>query len=443
VKFIRSLYIANHLYLLLLANAVVFVFAYFFPILYMIGEIVSGGIIALVITDFILLYSQRRGVTASRELPEKFSNGDQNKVTIHVKNNYRFNIHLGIIDEIPAQFQIRDFCIPAVIKSSEGKMFSYSLKPMKRGEYHFGKLKIYAKTILNLFNRRFVFCEPGMIPVYPSFLQMRKYELLAISNRLTEAGIKKIRAIGRNMEFDQIRKYNNDDDYRTINWKATARKGELMVNQYEQERSQQVFSLIDMGRVMKMPFEGMTLLDYAINASLVISNIAVLKHDKAGLITFTNKINTFIQADRKKNQIPRILEVLYNQETDFVESSYELLYITVKRNINQRSLLFLYTNFESMTSMQRQLGFLKLLCEYHLLVVIFFVNTELQDLLSSEPNTLEEVYIKTIAEKTVLEKKLIVKELNKNGIHSILTEPAQLSVNTINKYLELKSLGLI
>ncbi|MFH0866983.1 MAG: DUF58 domain-containing protein [Bacteroidota bacterium] len=443
MKFIRSLYIDNRLYLLLLANAVVFVFAYFFPVLYAIGEIIAGGIIALVVTDMILLYSQRQGVTASRDLPEKFSNGDQNKVNIHVKNNYRFTIHSGVIDEIPAQFQIRDFYISTVSKSREEKVFSYSLRPLKRGEYRFGKLKIYASTILKIFSRRFVFCEPEMIPVYPSFLQMRKYELLAISDRLTEAGIKKIRSIGRNLEFDQIRKYNTDDDYRSINWKATARKGELMVNQYEQERSQQVFSLIDMGRVMKMPFEGMTLLDYAINASLVISNIAVLKHDKAGLVTFTNKINTFIQADRKKNQIPRILEILYNQETNFVESNYELLYITVKRNINQRSLLFLYTNFESMTSLQRQLSFLKLLTDYHLLVVIFFVNTEIQGLLNSEILTLEDVYIKTIAEKTVLEKRLIAKELNKNGIHCILTEPANLSVNTINKYLELKSLGLI
>lgn len=443
MRFIRSIYINNLFYLLLLVNATLFVFAYFFSQLYKIGEIVTGAIIALVFVDLLLLYSQRRGVAASRVLSEKFSNGDQNKIIINVKNNYRLPLRISVIDEIPPQFQIRDFNISSEFKADEEKNFSYSLRPVKRGEYNFGKLKIYVNTVLNLFSRRYVFCEEKIIPVYPSFLQMRRYELLAISNRLTEAGIKKIRSIGRNLEFDQIRKYNTDDDSRSINWKATARKGELMVNQYEQERSQQVFSLIDMGRVMKMPFEGMTLLDYAINASLIISNIAILKHDKAGLVTFTDKINSFIPAERKKNQIPRILEILYNQETNFAEPNYELLYITVKRSINQRSLLFLYTNFESMTSMQRHLGFLKLLSEYHLLVVIFFVNTELQHLLSASTPTLESIYIKTIAEKTVLEKKLIIKELNKHGIHSILTEPAQLSVNTINKYLELKSLGLI
>jgi uncharacterized protein (DUF58 family) len=397
----------------------------------------------LCLVDMVLLYSIANGIEGCRETPEKLSNGDVNKVFISLKNNYRFRVSMEIIDEIPFQFQIRDFSVNSKLSSGEEKQYPYSLRPVERGEYSFGKLRIYATTDLNFFSRRFIVNEDAMVPVYPSFLQMRKYELLAISNRLTEEGVKKIRNIGRNMEFEQIRKYNTDDDYRTINWKATARKGELMVNQYEQERSQQVYSLIDMGRVMKMPFEGMTLLDYSINAGLVISNIALLKNDKAGLLTFSDNIDTFLKADKKKDQIKKIQQLLYKQETNFSESNYEMLYIKVRRNISQRSLLLLYANFESITSMNRNLGFLKLLAQNHLLVVIFFINTEIQELLTQQTSTLEEIYTKTIAEKISVEKRKIVKELNKNGIHSILTEPKNLSVNTINKYLELKSLGLI
>ena len=427
----------------MLAIVLAFILAYFYPPILAVARYTTIAFFALCIIDFTLLFSIKNGIEGYRKTPDKLSNGDQNKITISLNNNYRFAVNLDIIDEIPFQFQIRDFLIKSKISSGAEKHFHYSLKPVERGVYLFGKLRIYASTDLNFFSRRFIIHKEEEVPVYPSFLQMRKYELLAISNRLTEAGIKKIRSIGRNLEFDQIRKYNTDDDYRTINWKATARKGELMVNQYEQERSQQVYSLIDMGRVMKMPFEGMTLLDYAINSSLVISNVALLKHDKAGLLTFSVNVDTLLQADRKKIQIKKIQELLYKQQTNFAESNYELLYIKVKRKINQRSLLFLYTNFESMTSMERQLGFLKLLAQSHLLVVIFFVNTEIQELLSEQTPTLEDIYIKTIAEKISLEKKIIVKELNKNGIHSILTEPKNLSVNTINKYLELKSLGLI
>jgi uncharacterized protein (DUF58 family) len=272
---------------------------------------------------------------------------------------------------------------------------------------------------------------------------MRRYELYAISNRLTEAGIKKVRRLGHTLEFEQIREYVAGDDYRTINWKAAARKAELMVNQYDDEKSQQVYAAIDMGRVMKMPFAGMSLLDYAINASLVISNIAIHKQDKAGIITFSNTLGTVLPADRKAIQMARILEILYNQETRYPESSCEALFAALKHKIRQRSLVLLFTNFETLSSLQRQLPYLRSIAGSHLLVAIFFKNTELAQLLDSAAVTTEQIYLKTIAEKFAFEKRQIVKELQRCGIHAILTAPPQLTVNTINKYIELKASGLI
>jgi uncharacterized protein (DUF58 family) len=272
---------------------------------------------------------------------------------------------------------------------------------------------------------------------------MRQYELYAISNRLAEMGVKKMRRLGHTLEFEQIREYVAGDDYRTINWKASARKAELMINQYEDEKSQQVYSVIDMGRVMKMPFEGMSLLDYAINASLVISNIALHKQDKAGIITFSNVIGTVLPADRKYAQMSRILEVLYNQRTGYTESNYESLFAAIKQKISHRSLFLLFTNFETLASLKRQLPFLRRLAANHLLVVIFFENTEVAQLLNATPATTEEIYLKTIAEKFAFEKRQIVKELGQYGIHSILTPPQKLTVSTINKYLELKARGAI
>lgn len=272
---------------------------------------------------------------------------------------------------------------------------------------------------------------------------MRKYELLAISQNLQNTGIKKIRRIGHNQEFELIKEYVSGDDFRTVNWKATARKNRLMVNQYQDERSQQVYSLIDKGRVMQMPFEGMSLLDYAINASLVISNIAIKKSDKAGLVTFQDKISTLLPASKRNNQMRSIQETLYNQKTAFLETDFSSLYVGLRRAISQRSLLLLFTNFESLFALQRQLPYLINLAKQHLLVVIFFENTELKHLIEDEAEGLKEIYHKAIAERLAYEKKLIVKELQKHGIQSILTPPQKLSINTINKYLELKARNLI
>ena len=397
----------------------------------------------LVLVDTLILYANRKGFFARRDTLDKLSNGDDNPVQIVLENQYLFPVRISVIDELPFQFQVRDKEFKLNIDSGKSKTIEYDLRPVKRGEYSFGAVNVFVKSPIGFVQRRYRFSQDMMVPVYPSFMQMRKFELLAISNQLTDAGIKKIRRRGNNAEFEQIKEYVAGDDYRTINWKATARKNKLMINQYQDEKSQQLYSVIDMGRIMRMPFEGLSLLDYAINSSLVISNIAMLKQDKAGIITFSNRVQAILPADRRNAQLRKILELLYNQKTGYLESDYEHLYATIKTKINQRSLVLLYSNFESLSGLQRQLKYIRRLAKVHLLVVIFFENTELRSFIDKAATSAEEIYNKTIAEKLAYEKKLIVKELEKYGIQSILTAPQQLSVNTINKYLELKARGLI
>ena len=165
----------------------------------------------------------------------------------------------------------------SALQRGEKKTYNYTLRPTERGTYAFGSLNVFASSPLGLFKRRFRFDTAQEVPVYPSYLQLRKYDFLAFTNRLFEYGLKKIRRIGHTMEFEQIKDYVRGDDIRNINWKATAKRNQLMVNQYQDEKSQPIYSVIDKGRVMKMPFEGLSLLDYAINATLVISNIAIKK----------------------------------------------------------------------------------------------------------------------------------------------------------------------
>jgi uncharacterized protein (DUF58 family) len=425
------------------AEVVFLVFGFFFPHLYHIAKLAMLIMFALIAAETLILFINSNGIFARRDTLDKLSNGDDNPVEIFIENRYLFPIRATIIDELPFQFQARDKEFRLSIDPGKSKILRYDLHPVKRGEYNFGAVNIYVKSPIGFVQRRYRFSQDMIVPVYPSFMQMRKYELLAISNKLVDAGIKKIRRRGNNSEFEQIKEYVSGDDFRTINWKATARKNKLMINQYRDEKSQQVYSVIDMGRIMRMPFEGLSLLDYAVNSTLVISNIAMIKQDKAGIVTFSNKVHSVLPADRKSGQIQKILELLYNQKTGYLESDYENLYINIRGRINQRSLILLYTNFESLSGLQRQMRYLRRIAKDHLLVVIFFENTELHNFLQKPAETTEQIYDKAIAEKFAYEKKLIVKELEKFGIHSILTPPQKLSVNTINKYLELKARGLI
>jgi uncharacterized protein (DUF58 family) len=442
-KFFKSLYLQQRLFIALGILVVLFVFAFFFERL--IDYLIIGlfTVIGLLILDILFLYRTKNAIKASRNLPDKLSNGDKNPLEILVTNLYNTAVYVKIIDELPVQFQERDFEMKDIIQSEASRTFSYAIRPTERGEYHFGGLQIFASTTLGFAQRKFSFNQDAMVPNYPSFLQLRKYELMAFTNKLRDYGLKKIRRIGHTMEFEQIKDYVQGDDVRNINWKASAKRNQLMINQYQDEKSQPVYSVIDKGRVMKMPFEGLKLVDYAINSTLVISNIALKKGDKAGMFSFSDKVSNQVMAQKRASQMNLILETLYNLDTDFKESDFARLYIDVKRSITQRSLLLLYTNFETMDALHRQLPYLQAIAKNHLLVVIFFENTELKELVKQPAVSTQEIYQKTIAEKFLYEKKLIVNELNKYGIQTILTEPEQLTVNTINKYLEIKARGLL
>lgn len=399
--------------------------------------------VTLSFTDLLLLFLPDEPVSAWRTLPRRLSNGDENSIAINVESGYPVTITAEVIDELPAEFQKRDFSVISTLDPGSSSELTYSLRPVQRGEYHFGFIRIFCTSFLGLLKRRITTGKPADVAVYPSFIQMRAFELYAINDRLTEAGIKKIRRIGHTMEFDQIREYVPGNDVRSINWKATARSGSLKVNQYQDQRSQQLINVIDLGRVMKMPFEGLTLLDYAINTSLIMSNIAMLKEDRAGVLTFSNNKIRYSGCERKRTHLQRIQELLYNTNTNFLESDFERLVMGLHRQIKQRSLILLYTNFETLDAMERQAPYLKKIARDHMLILIFFRNTEVQELRDLPSSSVLDIYTKAIVEQFDLEKQQIIRELNQLGIQTILTAPKELSVNAINKYLELKARGLV
>jgi uncharacterized protein (DUF58 family) len=438
-KYIGALFLTTRFYLVTGFCIILFITAFFYPGFFLFPKILLLVFIALVVIEYLFLFALSQVPAAKRLTADRFSNGDENKVELQVKNNMLFTVDMEIIDELPVQFQKRDWKLTYRFNAGEQKNIIYNLRPVERGEYHFGRIILYVSSLLGLIKRRHNIAAEQMIPVYPSFLQMRKYELLSQTSIQTEHGNKRMRKIGHSMEFEQIKEYVRGDDIRGVNWKATARKGSLMVNSYTDERSQQVYCIIDKGRLMKMPFAGLTLLDYAVNSTLVLANVCLQKQDRVGVMTFANKMGSLLAADRKPIQRENVLQLLYNQETAFLESDYEMLYMQIRNRIKHRSLIVLYTNFESLSGLNRQLNYLRSIAKHHLLMVVFFENTELHQLSHLDAVNIEDIYIKTIAEKFEFEKRLIVKELKKHGILSILTPPEQLTINAVNKYLELKA----
>ncbi len=419
-RFYLSLFLGRLFYRLLAVIIFLFIISYGLPFLFVVAQYVLALFCLACMLDWLLLFSYRQTISVQRMIPERLSNGDDNPVQLIIKNYYPYRISLQLIDELPEQLQVRDFLISTPVLPDEEKVLTYTVRPRERGEYVFGHIRAFVKSPLRMLVRRKTMAATQTVKVFPGFLHLRQFEFQAHITDPGNIGFKQVRKTGHSLEFEQIREYVAGDDIRNINWKATARTGgQLMINNYTDEKSQQVYCILDKGRVMKMPFEGMTLLDYAVHASLVMSD--------------------FIPANHRAIQMNSILNALYKLETRFLESDFAFLHNLVKTRITRRSLLILFTNFESLNALGRQLPYLRNISKRHLLLVVFFENTTLEALASGEATDIERLYEKVIAEKFILEKKLIVKELQRYGIHALLTAPGKLTVDVVNKYLQIKA----
>ena len=434
------IYLKERFFLVLGLAIVTFILSYSYAPFFVAGQMVLVLLTGVTLLEWSLLRLAHSKIQCSRKIQDKLSLGELHTIGYDLVNDSSVHLKFRLIDEFPFQLQKRQTELRGLLPKQEQLRLQEEIRPLHRGAYQFGETHLLIVIpYLSLLERRISFDNITQVSVMPSIIQMKKYQLEVFSKTATLAGIRQVRTIGENDEFEQIRLFQNGDNSKSINWKATSRKNQLMVNQYQDSRSQMVYSIIDKGRSMKMPFDGLTLLDHAINSSLVISNIVLRKYDKAGLITFSDKMGQMLRANASTQQLSLIAQQLYDQRTNFKESNYELLFHTLRSQLRRRSILLLFTNFEHIYDLERNLKYFKAINRKHLVVVIFFSNSELVRVQQMPIQNISNLYLNTFATKTLLEKEQIRDMLQYHGIQTILTEPKRLSIDVINKYLEIKA----
>ena len=390
------------------------------------------------VLETVILFRNTEPIEANRKLPSVLSNGDANWIKLKFKNNTSHNFLAKLIEDLPEQLQIRNWEKESILKPNDITEINYDIYPKVRGLYLWENITVFLQfKKYSLVMRKEVFEFEQEAACYPSFEQFKRLHINAVVNN-QQSNEKVVRKIGQSLEFEQIKDYSNGDDYRHINWKASAKRGNLMVNQYQDERSQDIYCAVDLGRTMKMPFNQQTLLDYAINGCLALSKTIITMNDRAGFIGFSYEKCDFLPAKKDLKHFGKITEKLYNIETEFKESDFEMLYKFVRLNIRQRSLLVIFTNFDSVNAMHRNLHYLRSLARHHLLLLVFFENSEIAQIVSQQAKDLKEIYNNTIGHNMLYQNKLIAKELEKHGIKALLTSPENLSSQVINQYLEVK-----
>lgn len=445
MNFIKAFYLTKNTFILLGICVGLFSFGLLHNLFFIMGKLLLLGLCVAVFIEIIVLFRVKQPLLVSRKVPIRLSNGDTNAVTLFFENVTTLSFQLTIQEDFPEQFQLRNWKKITVSKAGEKTAYSYSIFPKTRGLYHWGDCRLLIQLFsYSLVAKKSTYHFEQSVACYPSFDQFNRIPLKTIvANFHDNTSNNLVRKIGQSLEFEQIKEYSREDDYRHINWKASAKRGQLMLNQYQEERSQDIYCILDMGRSMKMPFYQQSLLDYAINASLALSKTVISMQDKAGIVGLSHDQCQFLPARKDFKQFGKINDFLYNIKTDYLEADYELLYKFARVNIKQRSLLVIFTNFDSVNSLHRQMPYLKALSKYHLLLVVFFENAEVAQYVQEKAEDLKEIYSKTIAQSLLNQHKLICKELHKYSILSLLVQPQNLSMETINKFVEIKRKNLI
>lgn len=433
---LKRLYLTHTPFYLLGLAALLFMFGLLSELSYRLGFGVLITVAILIIRDIFLLFVIKSPVEFIRKVPQRLSNGDPNAIPLEFRNTGPLQLRIKLIENLPYQLQLFDFEKNYRLAPGATLKTSYNVTPVLRGEYTWGPAVLLIRPEYGgLLARKEEFYREQTSACYPSFLQFSDVRLRAQAENTSRNHIRKI---GQSLEFEQIKEYAPGDDHRHINWKATARRGQLMLNHYQDERSQDIYCAIDMGRTMKMPFHGRTLLDYAINATLALTRTVIATHDKAGVLAFAHQQSGFLPPAKEWRQFGKVNEFLYKLETGFLESDFEYLYKFMRANIRRRSLVILFTNFDSENALKRNFRYIKDIARHHLLVVVFFEDSQARELVETQASDIPAIYERAVNFDKIHKNQLLARELRKAGIRTVLSPPEKLGVQVINEYLGIK-----
>jgi uncharacterized protein (DUF58 family) len=397
---------------------------------------------ALVAADYVVT-TKPAEIEVERINDTKLSLGAENLVTLLLANRGRRPIRFQARDEFPYQFIADAATVAGEIAPYDIYEARYHVKPLQRGDYTFGDVNIRYLSALKTFVRQARYPAEARIKVYPNVLDVRKYDLLARKGLLFEIGLRANRQFGAGTDFERLREYNTDDEFRRINWKATARRGKPIAAEYETERSQYIVSVIDTGRLMRPPIGDLAKLDYAINTALLLSYVGTLKGDHVGLLTFADDVRTYLAPKRGKGQFYRMLEALYNVQFEPVEADYSqaLAYLGVKHK--RRSLVVVFTDLVTLDAAKPLIAHMARLAQRHLPLCVVISDPNITRLAAQPPRDSDAVYQRAVAEMLLDERRVVLDTLNRSGVLTLDVPADKLTVSVINKYLELKGRGAI
>ncbi len=333
--------------------------------------------------------------------------------------------------------------LPQLVKPRKTIDLRYHVRPPRRGDYRFGDLNLRWWGVLGMIVHQARYSASADVRVYPNLLDIRKYELLVRKGQLTEMGLRQTRILGSGTEFERLREYHFDDEFRMIDWKATARRGKPISRQFETERSQTVMAMLDVGRLMRSPVEDLAKLDYAVNAVLMLSYVAGLRGDKVGTLAFADQVMHYLAPRGGKGQFHRMLATLYAVESQPVESNYARAFAYLGAKHKKRSLVIIFSDLASGLAAKSIVAQVAPLWPRHLPLLVAISDPAVHQIAQVRPRDSASLYERAVAEQVLDERAVVLESLRQRGVMTLDVPANQLTIAVVNKYLELKARGRI
>jgi len=428
--------------LLLLISAPFIALATWAPALEWLAWVYAALVLVLFATDRHLARDASR-FEVSRQHDTKLSLGADNPIYLSVRNRLGQPTTIWVRDEPPDAFEVETRLLGGEAPARNTWHGTYHVRPLRRGDYSFGDLHLRWKGPLNLILRQARFEASGPVKVYPNLMDVRRYDLLLRRNRLQEMGLRHTRRFGEGTEFERLREYLPDDEFRRIEWKATARRHRPVTIEYQTERSQNVIAALDIGRMMQSPVAHIAKLDHVINAVLLLAYVATGKGDKVGLMTFADQVIHFANPCQGRGQFYRMLEMLYGVEPQPVEPDYgkALNYLALRHR--KRALVVIFTDLSGGAGMQALVGQVTMLARRTLPLVVTINDPDVYQAARQYPGSSLAAFQRTAANRLLAQRRVALDHMRYHGVLTLDVPADQLSLAVINRYLELKGRTLL
>ena len=404
--------------------------------------IYDGAIVLAFLLDY-LLSAGPRSFVLSRQTPEVLSLGVPNLIRLEVGYRGVHRTRITLLDEPPLEFAGAGPVLTATLRPGQTVTLSYSVTPPRRGLFRFGDLHLRYRGRLGLVVRQARVDADHEIKVYPDVQAVERFDLLARAGRLRELGLKAAKLRGTGTNFESVREYIPGDEFRWINWKATARRGKPQSNEYQIEQAQNVFLLLDTGRMMVTRAGSLSRLDHAINAALMLAYVASTKGDRVGAMAFAQEIQGYLVPGKGRSQVARMIDFLYPLLPEMVESDYVRAFSFFAAKNHKRSLVCVFTDLIDEEVSGLLLAHLAALAPPHIPVCITLRDPLLDQAARAEITETSVVYTKAVAEQVLADRTRARHFLERRGVIVVDVPPEELSVAAVNKYLELKERGRI